>query len=52
MLDTLKVYCSQNQDLKSCLDDFTPEGLYFDHNMMEAFMFSVIMPLDNGYSQN
>jgi hypothetical protein len=24
MLDTLKVYCGQNQDLRSCLEDFTP----------------------------
>jgi hypothetical protein len=27
------------------LEDFTAEGLYFDHNMMETFVFTVLMPL-------
>lgn len=46
MLDTLQSLCSEHPEIGPFLNDFTAEGLYFDHNMMEEFIISVIKPLD------
>lgn len=27
------------------MEEFSAEGLYFDHNMMETFIFTILMPL-------
>ncbi len=47
MLDTLQSLCSEHPEIGPFLNDFTAEGLYFDHNMMEEFIISVIKPLDD-----
>ena len=44
LLSALKtVFDSQRE--APCIEEFTAEGLYFDHNMMEIFVYSVIIPL-------
>lgn len=46
ILDTLTTLCSERPEVASVLTDFTPEGLYFDHNMMEEFIVSVMKSLE------
>jgi hypothetical protein len=29
------------------IEEFNAEGLYFDHNMMETFIHTILMPLQN-----
>ena len=45
MLNTLKAVIGEDHESEVHLDDFTPEGLYFDHNMMEAFITNILIPL-------
>ena len=47
-LENLAVLLETLRGWKSGLEHFTPEGLYYDHNMMEAFIREVVMRLDSG----
>ena len=45
MLNTLKTFFNDDSQNDINIDDFTAEGLYFDHNMMETFILTVLVPL-------
>lgn len=54
MLSMLKNYFANHEELNAMLEEFNAEGLYFDHNMMETFVYTILMNLDTGeqFEQN
>lgn len=48
MLSTLKNYFVNHEELNAMLEEFNAEGLYFDHNMMETFVYTILMNLESG----
>lgn len=47
LLHTLQTYYENHEEIDAMMDEFNAEGLYFDHNMMETFIHTVLMPLQN-----
>jgi hypothetical protein len=47
LLHTLQSYYANHEEIDAMMEEFNAEGLYFDHNMMETFIHTVLMPLQN-----
>lgn len=51
LLHTLQNYYANHEEVHAMMEEFNAEGLYFDHNMMETFIHTVLMALPNASSE-
>lgn len=51
LLHTLQNHYGNHEEIYAMMEEFNAEGLYFDHNMMETFIHTVLMSLPNASSE-